>query len=227
VSVHVLSWVLKCSPVTDPQQRLVLLVLADHADDEGGGAFPKWETIAAESKVPKGTVGQKLRELRAAGHIEETGRTGYNNRTVVWRVVMGEAIRSFPADSQSDRSQRIPSDQSDGGPELSRVEASREPSEPSIAVRDGSGRERAARGWRLVLDHVSERDDLTEFQVETWLEPLKPLDASPGRLVLGAPEHVRGWVRDIHLPVLEEAAAAVAGRAVEIVLMPMLGEAAA
>jgi hypothetical protein len=216
-----MSWVLKQSPVDDPQARLILLVLADHADDRGGGAWPKRETIAAQARVPVGTVGRKLLDLRAAGHIEETGRTGYNNRTVVWRVVMGQAIRSERSDSISRQSDHGRSDQSDQRRSDSRVEASVEPSEPPVLTSDGSGRGRACEAWPQILGRIN----ADAYTVHAWFEPMTPLDLTAGRLVLGAPRYVRSWLAERgYLTLLETAAAEVAA---EVVLMPMVGEAQA
>lgn len=222
-----MSWVLKQSPVDDPQARLILLVLADHADDEGGGAWPKRETIAHQSRVPVGTVGRKLLDLRAAGHIEETGRTGYNNRTVVWRVVMGVAIRSERSDSIDRQSDHGRSDRSDHGRSDSRVEASIEPSEPPLKNTDGSGRGRACEAWSQMLDNIRRRDDVDNYLVHLWIEPLVPLEIVAGRLVLGAPNLVHHWVRDRYMALLTLAAAQVVGRPVEVTLVPMIGERAA
>lgn len=223
-----MSWVLKKSPVDDPQARLILLVLADCANEDGGNAFPKRETIATQSRVPFGTVGRKLADLRAAGHIEETGRTGYNNRTVVWRVVMGEAIRSERSDSISRQSDHGRSDQSDQGRSDSRVEASVEPSEPPVPTSDGSGRGRAREAWPQILDCIRRREDVSDFDLHNWFEPMTPLDLVGGRLVLGAPRHVRSWVGARgYSAMLETAAAEVAGQRAEVVLMAMVGEAQA
>jgi hypothetical protein len=217
-----MSWVLKKSPVDDPQARLILLVLADCANEDGGNAFPKRETIATQSRVPFGTVGRKLADLRAAGHIEETGRTGYNNRTVVWRVVMGQAIKSERFDSNRRQSDHGRSDQSDHGRSDSRVEASVEPSEPSVLTSsDGSGRGRACEAWPQILGRIN----ADEYTVHAWFEPMTPLDLTAGRLVLGAPRYVRSWLAERgYLTLLETAAAEVAA---EVVLMPMVGEAQA
>ncbi len=46
MSVRVLSWVFDHSPVEHRGDLLVLLVLADHAHDDGTRAFPSVETIA-------------------------------------------------------------------------------------------------------------------------------------------------------------------------------------
>lgn len=221
-----MSWVLNESPVDDPQTRLILLVLADCADCRGGNAFPKRETIVARSQVPAGTVGRKLADLRAAGHIEETGRTGYNNRTVVWRVVMGarqsDQRRSDSNNRQSDHGR---SDQSDHGRSDSRVEASKEPSEPPVPTTDGSGRGRAREAWPQILDCIRRREDVSDFDVHNWFEPMTPLDLVGGRLVLGAPRHVRSWVGARgYSAMLETAAAEVAGQRVEVALMAMVGE---
>lgn len=52
-----------------PVQKLVLLKLADCANDEGRNAFPAVATIAADCGISDRTVQRTLRELEAAGRI--------------------------------------------------------------------------------------------------------------------------------------------------------------
>lgn len=73
MSVHVLSWVLKKSPA-EKADRLVLLVLADKAGDEGAGARPAVTTIQCEARLRgRSTVQAALRTLERAGAIERLG----------------------------------------------------------------------------------------------------------------------------------------------------------
>lgn len=61
------------SGLTSPA-RLVLLVLADHADhDTGDNAYPSMQRIAAYAGLHRSTIGECLRELAADGLIEFDG----------------------------------------------------------------------------------------------------------------------------------------------------------
>lgn len=190
-----MSWVLKHSPVDNPTERLVLLVLADKANDDGTGAYPSQSTIASEARRPERTVRDALAALEAAGHIERDGKTGYRNRTVVWRVVMAERIRQPLPDSSRRESGEIEQPNPAEPLPLSRVEPSKEPSEPSFMSSDGSGRGReAASAWDLVAPLV--KAEVSEFLWLTWFAPLRPLAVRRGLLQLGAPRHIAGWVRE-------------------------------
>jgi len=83
VSVHVVSWVLRSSPER-LGRRLVLLVLADHAKEDGTAAWPSVETIAEQARLSERQARRALRELELAGAIEQTGRSskGTNVYTV-------------------------------------------------------------------------------------------------------------------------------------------------
>lgn len=72
MSVHIVSqvWSLSLPPV----QKLVLLKMADCANDEGGNAFPSVARVAAECGVSDRTVQRTLRELEAAGYIAVSRR---------------------------------------------------------------------------------------------------------------------------------------------------------
>lgn len=74
MSVHVLSWVLRES-TAELGDRLVLLVLADHAREDGTSAWPSLETIAHQSRLSERQARRCLRNLEASGEIVETGRS--------------------------------------------------------------------------------------------------------------------------------------------------------
>lgn len=97
MSVHVLSWVLKHSEET-LGRRLVLLVLADHAKEDGTCSWPAVETIATEARLSERQVQYALRGLEDAGSITCTGRTKKGTR--VYSVNMGGAnIAPFGGDT--------------------------------------------------------------------------------------------------------------------------------
>jgi hypothetical protein len=84
MSVRVLSWALRESPVEAKGDLLALIVLADHAHDDGGGAYPSVETIGKLARLsPRGTQ-NALRNLEAAGVITATPRKG---KTTLYRVL--------------------------------------------------------------------------------------------------------------------------------------------
>jgi hypothetical protein len=86
VSVRVISWVLNESPLEHRGDLLVLLVLADHAHDDGGGAYPSVATIAKKARLTRRGTQLALRRLTDGGAIEEVGIGP--QRTVVYRVIM-------------------------------------------------------------------------------------------------------------------------------------------
>lgn len=86
MSVHVISWVLKHSPVDVPGHRLVLICLADKAGEDGAGAWPSAATIGRETRQTDRNVRYALKALEQAGHIAREGTRARG--TIEWRVVM-------------------------------------------------------------------------------------------------------------------------------------------
>jgi hypothetical protein len=72
VSIFPLSWVLRHSE-EKLGRRLVLLVLADHAKEDGSMAWPSVETIAAHARLSRRAVQDALRELEKSGAIRKRG----------------------------------------------------------------------------------------------------------------------------------------------------------
>jgi hypothetical protein len=68
-----MSWVLRHSP-TKLGQRLVLLVIADHASETGTQSWCSVDTIAEEARLTRRAVQYALRRLEADGAIIETGK---------------------------------------------------------------------------------------------------------------------------------------------------------
>jgi hypothetical protein len=74
MSVHVTSWALRHSK-SRLGDRLVLLVLADHAKDDGTYAWPSVPTIATQSNLSDRQVQRCLQNLVELGEIELQGKS--------------------------------------------------------------------------------------------------------------------------------------------------------
>ena len=84
MSIQVMSWVWENSPAKG-SGLLLLLALADHAHDDGCGAWPSVKTLAFKTRLSERNVQYLLRELAANGliHIEpKAGPNGANVYTV-------------------------------------------------------------------------------------------------------------------------------------------------
>jgi hypothetical protein len=94
MSVLVMSWVLRNSP-EKWGRRLVLLAIADHANDDGTECWASVATLAHKTRMSERQVRTCLRELEQSGAIVETGRTsrGTHNYTVIMVSAEGGEIR--------------------------------------------------------------------------------------------------------------------------------------
>lgn len=86
MSVHVTSWVLRHSE-TRLGDRLVLLALADHAHQDGSGAYASVETLAHEARLSERQTQRCLRNLENDGQITPTGIAAKGQ--VVYQIRMG------------------------------------------------------------------------------------------------------------------------------------------
>lgn len=96
-------WALKHADVPDAQSHLVLLGLADHASDEGKGAWPSVATLATYARCSVRTVQGRLRRLEEAGLIVrgEQGLVAHlraDRRPVVYDLMMNGVHVIHPAD---------------------------------------------------------------------------------------------------------------------------------
>lgn len=229
MSVHVLSWVLKHSPVDTPGHRLVLLVLADHANDDGTGAWPSVKTIANEAKQSERNVQYALRALEGEGHIRKAGRSPYG--TTIYDVQTRGGANLAPREVGGATVAPKPSEPSTTTG-LSGLE------QPTTATTDGfdgsganvaplvapQGAGPADRVWRQILELC--RPEVSEFIAHTWLKPIAGLAIGDDELLLVAPRHIRGWVSNRFDELLEVKAAEVLGRRVRIHLVEPAQEAA-
>jgi hypothetical protein len=136
MSIRVMSWVFDESDVQHRGDLLVLLVLADHASDDGDHAYPSVETIAKKARLTDRGARLALRNLEASGAIEKTGKGPRG--TFAYRVVMDpQARKSLPPAITAPRKSAT-----EGGKSVtSNVQAtSPEPSKPSKEPSSRAGR---------------------------------------------------------------------------------------
>lgn len=98
MSVRVSAWVFDQSEATG-NDRLILLALADEADDDGTNAYPSIERLARKARINRATTIRAIQRLEAAGELvvrrPETHGRGHHNTYV---IVMG---RTCPETSQT------------------------------------------------------------------------------------------------------------------------------
>ena len=99
MSVHVIGWVLKRSEAR-LGDRLVLLVLADHANADGTGAYPSVPTVASEARMSERAVQYSLRRLEASACIAQAGVSKYG--TTVYTVLTTRPANSAPVQSTTE-----------------------------------------------------------------------------------------------------------------------------
>lgn len=100
MSVRVMSAVFDgrlAAEVVSSRDLLVLLVLADHAHDDGSRAWPSINTIAVKARMTRRTVSTALRSLEAVGAIEREGKK--LGGVVCYRVLLLEEGDSSQASS--------------------------------------------------------------------------------------------------------------------------------
>jgi len=95
VSVDVLTHVFKHSRASG-NDRLVLLVLADHASDDGSGSYPSQTKIAEKANVTDRTVRACLRRLEGMGEITRHG-VHPSHKTVIYDLNLSLTLETSSA----------------------------------------------------------------------------------------------------------------------------------
>lgn len=70
MSLRILTWAWDQAPVDNPSDLLVLLALADEANELGGDCFPSLRRVAKRSRLSVGAVHKAIARLEVAGLIE-------------------------------------------------------------------------------------------------------------------------------------------------------------
>lgn len=92
MSVAAVDWALRRAPVgSDASARLVLVYLADRADDEGRDAYPSIATLVEQSHLSRSTIKRILKRLEDHGLIsrgdqQKVAHYRVDRRPVVWNL---------------------------------------------------------------------------------------------------------------------------------------------
>lgn len=92
-----MTWVWEQSKA-EGLDRLVLLAIADNANDQGGNAYPSVETLRVKAKVSERTVQRAVRRLVGLGELRVRPGAGQNGVNV-YTVVMTPRQDDTPSDS--------------------------------------------------------------------------------------------------------------------------------
>ncbi len=78
--------------------KMLLLALADHANDDGAGIYPGVARLADKTSDSERNVRRLLAELEDRGLIEAVAyRAGGHGMATHWRIVIAELYRAGPA----------------------------------------------------------------------------------------------------------------------------------
>ena len=114
MSVNLMTMVFRCNvpelktdkgkTVPDSTAKFVLLALADHANDEGEGAYPSIKTICKKTNLSTATVVNALNALRFNGFTELMGRSKretFNYTILVAKIAAFQWIESSDSTGQN------------------------------------------------------------------------------------------------------------------------------
>lgn len=180
MSVRVMGRVFEGAEGVTGNDRVVLLVLADHAHDDGAGAYPSQERIAAKAGgISERAVRDCLGRLERGGHIRRLRKRGRQVEYGIAATLAGiseEPTRQVPADIPADSRK-----ETGGRPPLNRQEPSREPSTPPKSPNGGA--------------RSSEVDAIVERTYALWL---RETGREPGthKLTAGRARVIRARLRE-------------------------------
>lgn len=124
VSIQAMGWVLGHSQ-SEGSDRLVLLAIANHADADGGLAFPSVAMIGEEARVDRATVFRALARLEQLGELEIVRGRGRGMRNTYCLKRLQDAT----LDRVAPRNKRVASDAQKG-----RSSATQNRQEPSLTA---------------------------------------------------------------------------------------------
>ena len=97
MSLRMMLWALEEASVDDPTELLVLIALAERADENGRDAFPSREWLAERARVSVRTVTRRLNSLEGRGVIsrgdqEKVAHIRADQRPIVWDIPRGDNL---------------------------------------------------------------------------------------------------------------------------------------
>ena len=109
MSWQAIRWVLDYSP-TKNTDRMVLVVLAEHAHDDGTEAWPCYATIARKANISHRTVPGVMRRLERCGAVTRTQPARQHSPAHYTVLMTPAAARGRPPTTSADDDQRSPAD---------------------------------------------------------------------------------------------------------------------
>jgi len=189
-----MSWVLKHSECR-LGERLVLLVLADHAKEDGSSSWPSIATISHEARMSQSQVKRCLRKLESSESIVETGVS--KQGTHIYQVMMRGGAQYDPrggANATVGGGANPP----EGGrrmspePSLKQPSFEKQPSKDIERVRAGEVEIVKPTAWKVDRKIVArEEEELSQRVLELWNE------------ISGQKLRGRGWLGKIVMRIRE------------------------
>jgi hypothetical protein len=93
MAIEVMSWVMEHSQAETPAEQLLLLLIANHAREDGTNAFPHLDTLARRAKMNKNAVGRVISRLEKKGVVKVFRWPGFGN---VYHVVLPDVVQEDP-----------------------------------------------------------------------------------------------------------------------------------
>jgi hypothetical protein len=187
-------WVLRHSPLVGVD-KVILLGIANHADDEGGNAWPSVATLSRYANVTERSVQRSLKRMAAEGHITVrrqrggTADTSPDRRPNLYTVVMSGVTAASPR-------LQVDTPRDDAGVANGVTHVSPEPSiEPSI--RDAAAPRPRNELWDAVVDvcgwtgRTLTRSE--QGRVAKAVKELKEVDARPEDVTARARKYRKEW----------------------------------
>jgi len=97
MSIKIMNWVWEHSTAKG-SELLLLLAIADAADDQGRNAFPSISTLSGKTRMSRRTVQRLVVKLESDGHLRlsRAGGRRANTYEVVWGDAAGGTAKSLP-----------------------------------------------------------------------------------------------------------------------------------
>jgi len=101
MSIKIMNWVWEYSTAKG-SELLLLLAIADAADDQGRNAFPSISTLSGKTRMSRRTVQRLVVKLESDGHLRlsRAGGRRANTYEVVWGEGTGGLAKSLPVPSE-------------------------------------------------------------------------------------------------------------------------------
>ena len=115
MSIRVLNWVWANS-AQKGSALLLLLAIADHAHDDGGGAYPSIQTLATKTRLTSRAVQVLLKKLEASGELRIERRSGPHRVNTYAIPMRAETANPDPKDiaaNPTDKALNIPESKED------------------------------------------------------------------------------------------------------------------